>query len=99
MSGRTTATICELPTRRFRATWFGRYLSLRTAFSTRSRVAGATGRLPVSTCETVVVLTPETRATSAIVGRVTAGAAAERASTTAHLLPGADTSTLRLARD
>src|SRR3954447_7747352 len=79
MSGNSTATICELPTRRLRATWLGRYRSSRTAFSTRSRVAAATGRLPVSTWDTVVVLTPEARATSAMVAR-TAGRTAGRVS-------------------
>src|SRR5918997_4774620 len=70
MSGTTTAIICEVPTRRLRATWLGGYCSSRTAASTRSRVAAATGRLPVSTCDTVVVLTPDARATSEMLARL-----------------------------
>src|SRR5918995_7387153 len=70
MSGTTTAIIWDVPTRRLRATWLGRYCSARTAASTRSRVAAATGRLPVSTWDTVVVLTPDARATSEMFARL-----------------------------
>jgi hypothetical protein len=35
----------------------------------RSRVAGATGRLPLMACETVVLATPARWATSLMVGR------------------------------
>src|SRR5512147_931599 len=47
----------------------GEYCSSRMALKMRSRVAGATGRLPLIACETVVLATPAFRATSLMVGR------------------------------
>ena len=57
-----------LPARR-RAMGLGEYCKSCIALKMRSRVAGATGRLPLMACETVVLATPARLATSLIVGR------------------------------
>ena len=58
-SGTTTATMCDCRVRRFRATWFGRYPSVRIGVHGRWRGSlRRRCRLPDSTCETVVGLTP-----------------------------------------
>src|SRR5665647_2986257 len=73
MSGTITAIIWDRRVLRLRATLLGRYPSSRTASRTRSRVAALTGRLPDSTWETVVELTPASRATCPILTRPTPG--------------------------
>src|SRR4051794_31786512 len=50
-----------------RARWFGRYPSRVEASCTRARVAAEMVRLPLSTYDTVLVETPASRATSAMV--------------------------------
>ncbi len=47
----------------------GEYCRSSIALKMRSRVAGATGRLPLMACETVVLATPARWATSLMVGR------------------------------
>src|SRR4051794_6615373 len=73
MSGTITAIICDRRGRRLRATLLGREPRSLTAWRAPSCVAAPTGRLPDSTCDTVVELTPARRATWAIVTRSAPG--------------------------
>src|SRR5512143_1920993 len=67
--GNTSAIVwLGLPARR-RAMGLGEYCRSPIALKMRSRVAGATGRLPLMACETVVLATPARLATSLMVGR------------------------------
>src|SRR5690606_3753879 len=94
-SGRSTPSVFVCRVIRLRAALLGEYRNRAAAARTRSRVAGFTGPLSLSTRETVAIETSASRATSRIVARISTFWLESRRVRPTRRLPGAAPAELR----